>query len=70
MYKFFCFKIEIKIKAELYMSYKAMTYSTKYILWIVSQSFYCWGLFCKEYLSHQEEYIIVHFLDNLSNIYC
>ena len=40
-----------------------------YILWIISQAFYCQGLFRKEYHRHQE-YIIVHFLDSLSSIYC
>jgi hypothetical protein len=29
MYKFFCFKIEIKTKADSYMPYKAMAHSTK-----------------------------------------
>ena len=29
MYKFFCFEIEIKIKADSYMPYEAMAHSTK-----------------------------------------
>jgi len=31
MYKFFCFKIEIKAKADLYMPCKAMAHYTKYM---------------------------------------
>jgi len=30
MYKFFCFKIEIKAEADLYMPCEAMAYSTNY----------------------------------------
>jgi hypothetical protein len=30
MYKFFCFKIEIKIKADSYMPCKVMAHSTKF----------------------------------------
>ena len=32
IYKFFCFKIEIKTKADLYMSFEAMAHSAKLIL--------------------------------------
>jgi len=32
MYKFFCFKIEIKTKADSYMPFKAMAHSPELIL--------------------------------------
>jgi hypothetical protein len=42
MYKFFCFKIELKkIKADSYMLCKAMAHSTKYYVLALDWAIHC-----------------------------